>query len=90
MESWAIIAVVAIVFTTLGNLYRITLKHRSEAGGQANVELAALKQRLDAIEAQLGSRAVIDRLNALEAIVTDSRYELDREIKRLTDTPPRP
>jgi hypothetical protein len=38
----------------------------------------------------LGSGGVIDRLNALEAIVTDSRWELDREIKRLTDTPSKP
>ena len=87
MESWAIIVVIAIVATTLGNMYRATLKHRSEAGGAHGDELASLRQRVDALEAQLGSRGVIDRLNALVAIVTDSRYELDREIKRLTDPP---
>jgi hypothetical protein len=90
MEPWVIVVIVAIVATTFGNIYRLRLQHRSVGGANVESELESIKQRLGELESRLGSGGVVDRLNALEAIVTDSRWELDREIKRLTDTPSKP
>lgn len=86
MEPWVIVAVVGIVAGSLGGMYRQYLRHRDTAAGKVDAELAQVKARLDALEDRVGGAAVVDRLNALETIVTDSRFELEREFKRLGDT----
>ncbi len=83
MESWAIIAIVAIASSAAGGMYRNALKHRNEIGRRVEAQLSDLATRLDKIEATFGKRDVIERLNALEAIVTERGFELRREIDEL-------
>jgi hypothetical protein len=83
MESWAIIAIVAILASFVGNIYTRTLKSRSAAGSRVDGELADIRDRLGKIEEMLVKRDVVQRLNALEAIVTDKRFDLNRQINGL-------
>ncbi len=83
MESWAIIAIVAILASFIGNIYTRTLTSRSEVGSRVDGELADIRDRLGKIEEMLEKRDVVQRLNALEAIVTDKRFDLNRQINGL-------
>ena len=59
------------------------LAHRSEVGSRVESELVGIRERLEKLEATLEKRDVVQRLNALEAIVTDKRFDLNRQINGL-------
>ncbi len=83
MESWAIIAIVAILGSFIVDIYKRMLAHRSEVGSRVESELVGIRERLEKLEATLEKRDVVQRLNALEAIVTDKRFDLNRQINGL-------
>ena len=83
MESWAIIAIVAILASVIGDIYKRMLTFKSEVGSRVESERGELRARIDSLEATLTKRDVVERLNALEAIVTDRKYELKRQIEGL-------
>ena len=83
MESWAVIAIVAIVTGFVGGIYRNKLRHQNEVGSRVEAELREIAARLGKLEITIEKSNVVQRLNALEAIVTDRRFELQREIDGL-------
>ncbi len=83
MESWAIIAIVAILGSIIGDIYKRMLNYKTEVGSRVESELVGIRERIDKLEATLEKRDVVNRLNALEAIVTDGKFELNRQIKGL-------
>jgi Tfp pilus assembly protein PilE len=83
MESWAIIAIVAILASIIGDIYKRMLAYKTEVGSRVETELVAIRQRLERLEATFEKGDVVQRLNALEAIVTDGKFELNRQIKGL-------
>jgi hypothetical protein len=46
-------------------------------------EIADIRGRLEKLEDVLMKRDIVQRLNALEAIVTDNKFELKRQIEGL-------
>ena len=83
MESWAIIAIVAILASVIGDIYKRMISFKSEVGGRVEKELGELRARVESLETTLQKRDVVQRLNALEAIVTDGKFELKRQIEGL-------
>jgi len=83
MESWAIIAIVAILASVIADIYKRMLSVKSEVGGRVEKELGELRARVESLETTLTKRDVVQRLNALEAIVTDGKFELKRQIEGL-------
>ena len=83
MESWAIIAIVAILASFIGDIYKRILSNRNEVGSRVEAELGLIRGRLERLEATIEKRDIVQRLNALEAIVTDSKFELKRQIEGL-------
>ncbi|HET6474025.1 MAG TPA: hypothetical protein VFG38_19460 [Pseudomonadales bacterium] len=83
MESWAIIAIVAILASVIGDIYKRMISFKTEVGGRVEKELGELRARVESLEATLQKRDVVQRLNALEAIVTDGKFELKRQIEGL-------
>jgi uncharacterized membrane-anchored protein YhcB (DUF1043 family) len=83
MESWAIIAIVAILASVIGDIYKRMLNFKSEVGSRVEQELGDLRARIESLETTLQKRDVVQRLNALEAIVTDGKFELKRQIEGL-------
>lgn len=83
MESWAIIAIVAILGSIIGDIYKRMLSYKTEVGSRVEGELAGIRKRLDKLETTFEKRDVVQRLNALEAIVTDGKFELNRQIEGL-------
>ena len=85
MESWAIIAIVAILGSFIADIYKRMLAHKSEVGSRVETELVEIRDRLGKLEEMLVKRDVVQRLNALEAIVTDKRFDLNRQINGLAN-----
>ncbi len=83
MESWAIIAVVAILASFIGDIYKRMLSNKNEVGTRVEAELGLIRGRLEQLENTLEKRDIVQRLNALEAIVTDGKFELNRQIDGL-------
>ena len=83
MESWAIIAIVAILGSFIVDIYKRMLASKTEVGSRVESELVGIRERLDKLETTLEKRDVVQRLNALEAIVTDKRFELNKQISGL-------
>ena len=83
MESWAIIAIVAILASFIGGIYKRVLSNKNEVGSRVETELNAIRARLEKLEGTLEKRDIVQRLNALEAIVTDGKFELNRQIEGL-------
>jgi len=83
VESWAIIAIVAILASFIGDIYKRMLTYKNDVGGRVEAELGDIRQRLDNLEESIGKRDIVQRINALEAIVTDAKFELNRQIDRL-------
>ena len=83
MESWAIIAIVAILGSFIVDIYKRMLASKTEVGSRVESELSDIRDRLGKIEEMLVKRDVVQRLNALEAIVTDKRFDLNRQINGL-------
>jgi Tfp pilus assembly protein PilN len=83
MESWVLIPIVAIAASFVGGMYRNRLRHQNQVGSRVEAQLQDLSARLEKLEATIEKRDVVQRLNALEAIVTDPRFELKREIDEL-------
>ena len=75
MEFWTFLTIVILAGIAL-EAYRVHVKGKRVKG----VDLSDIEARLAALEAD-GS--LEDRVRTLEAIVTDSRYQLDSEIKGL-------
>lgn len=82
MEFWTFLTVVILAGIGL-EAYRVHVKGKKAQGG---ANLADIEARLAALEAD---GALEDRVRTLEAIVTDSRYQLDSEIKSLDGSPSR-
>lgn len=80
MGFWTFVAV-AVVCGCLLEAYRIYAKSKSRAS-MADVE--RLEVRLAGLE---GSGDLEERVRALEAIVTDPKFQLDREISKLERSP---
>ena len=78
MGFWSFVAL-AVVCGCLLEAYRIYAKSRSASGGD---RIAELEERLGAVEE---SGNLEERVRALEAIVTDPTFQLDREIAGLQD-----
>ncbi len=78
MGFWSFVAL-AVVCGCLLEGYRIYAKSRFVSGGD---RIAELEERLAAVEE---SGNLEDRVRALEAIVTDPRSQLDREIAGLKE-----
>jgi fructose/tagatose bisphosphate aldolase len=83
MESWAIIAIVAILASFIGDIYKRVLSSKNEIGSRVEAELGLIRGRLEKLESTLEKRDIVQRLNALEAIVTDGKFELNRQIEGL-------
>jgi uncharacterized membrane-anchored protein YhcB (DUF1043 family) len=83
VESWAIIAIVAILASFIGDIYKRMLTYKNDVGGRVEAELGDIRQRLDNLEESIVKRDIVQRINALEAIVTDAKFELNRQIDRL-------
>jgi len=83
MESWAVIAIVAILASIIGDIYKRMLAYKAEVGGRVEKELEGIRARLDQLETTIQKGDVVQRLNALEAIVTDGKFELRRQIEGL-------
>ena len=80
MEFWTFLTVVILAGIGL-EAYRVHVKGKKAQGG---ANLADIEARLAALEAD-GS--LEDRVRTLEAIVTDSRYQLESQIKGLDGSP---
>ncbi|MCF7483400.1 nitrite reductase [Vibrio sp. J1-1] len=84
MESFADVLVVAIVFGSLfgGGIVKLVLNHKKELRALEVSERNAMSQEdQDSLKKQ-----VIElkrRVEVLEKIVTDSKYQLDKEIASL-------
>ena len=76
MGLWGFLAV-AVVFGCLLEAYRVYAKSKSRMS-KADVE--RLEARLAGLES---SGNLEERVRALEAIVTDPKFQLDREISKL-------
>jgi hypothetical protein len=83
MESWAIIAIVAILASFIGDIYKRMLTYKNDVGSRVEAEIADIRGRLEKLENVLLKRDIVQRLNALEAIVTDNKFELKRQIEGL-------
>ena len=83
MESWAIIAIVAILASFIGDIYKRMLTYKNDVGSRVETEIADIRGRLEKLEEVLMKRDIVQRLNALEAIVTDNKFELKRQIEGL-------
>jgi hypothetical protein len=83
MESWAIIAIVAILASFIGDIYKRMLSNKNEVGSRVEAELGLIRGRLEKLEGTIEKRDIVQRLNALEAIVTDRKFELNRQIEGL-------
>ncbi|MCY3839551.1 MAG: hypothetical protein OXH09_13040 [Gammaproteobacteria bacterium] len=79
MGLWGFLAV-AVIFGCLLEAYRVYAKSKSRTS-KADVE--RLEARLAGLES---SGNLEERVRALEAIVTDPKFQLDREISKL-ETP---
>jgi len=76
MGLWGFLAV-AVIFGCLLEAYRVYAKSKSRTS-KADVE--RLEARLAGLER---SGNLEERVRALEAIVTDPKFQLDREISKL-------
>jgi uncharacterized membrane-anchored protein YhcB (DUF1043 family) len=83
MESWAIIVIVAILASFIGDIYKRMLNNKNEVGSRVEAELGMMRGRLEKLEATIEKADFVQRLNALEAIVTDGKFELKRQIDGL-------
>ena len=83
MESWAIIAIVAILASFIGDIYKRMLTYKNDVGSRVETEIADIRGRLEKLEDVLAKRDIVQRVNALEAIVTDNKFELKRQIEGL-------
>lgn len=82
MDPFALAALIVIVVFVF-KAYQAYL--RSRGGSQAKV--SALEERVAALEGRDGSKGtnLEERVRALEVIVTDSKFQLDRELDKLRD-----
>lgn len=78
MGLWGFLAV-AVIFWCLLQAYRVYAKSKSRTS-KADVE--RLEARLAGLES---SGNLEERVRALEAIVTDPKFQLDREISKLEE-----
>ncbi len=76
MGLWGFLAV-AVVFGCLLEAYRVYARSKSR---MSRADFERLEARLAGLE---GSGNLEDRVRALEAIVTDPKFHLDREISKL-------
>ena len=79
MGLWGFLAV-AVVFGCLLEAYRVYAKSKTRT---SKADLERLEARLAGLES---TGNLEERVRALEAIVTDPKFQLDREISKL-DTP---
>ena len=74
MGVFEMVAII-VVAVTIGEMY----KHHTKAQrAQPNTELQARVEELEDHEQEL-----LERIQTLEEIITDDKYELDRQIKAL-------
>ncbi|MDV6250094.1 nitrite reductase [Vibrio sp. EA2] len=84
MESVADVLVVAIVFGSLfgGGIVKLILNHKKELRALEVSERNAMSQEdQDSLKKQVSE--LKRRVEVLEKIVTDSKYQLDKEIASL-------
>ena len=79
MGLWDFVAL-AVVGGMLLEGYKAYTKSKERSG---NSDLEEIEDRLDALEAKLGDPDLEGRVQILETIVTDSKYQLEREIESL-------
>ena len=77
MDFWVFLTIVILAGCALQG-YRAYVNSR----GTRPAELDEIEARLEALE---GDASLEERVRALEAIVTDPRFQLDSEIDRLKD-----
>lgn len=75
MGFWSFVAL-AVVCGCLLEAYRTYVKSKTVRKG----DIATLEARVAALE---GDESLEERVRTLEAIVTDPKYQLDRDINRL-------
>lgn len=80
MGFWSFLTI-AVIFGCLLEAYRVYAKSKSRG---SKAELERLEARLAGLES---SGDLEERVRALEAIVTDPKFQLDREISRLEKSP---
>ncbi len=84
MESFADVLVVAIVFGTLfgGGIVKLVLNHKKELRALEVSERNTMSQEAqDTLKTQVED--LKRRVEVLERIVTDNKYQLDKEIASL-------
>ncbi|EIA1588840.1 nitrite reductase [Vibrio parahaemolyticus] len=84
MESIADVLVVAIVFGAIfgGGIVKLILNHRKEVRALEISERNTMSQEeQESLKKQIGE--LKRRVEVLERIVTDSKYQLDKEIASL-------
>ena len=83
MDRW-LIPVVAIVGGLLIAAFTRYLKYKEITGQAAQGNIDQLAARVRTLEAELAAaKAIEQRVRVLESIVTDSRYQLEQELKTL-------
>ena len=83
MERW-IIPVVAIVGGLLIAAFTRYLRYMETTGRRAHGQIENLEARIRALETELSAaKAIEPRVRVLESIVTDSRYQLEQDLKAL-------
>ena len=76
------IAAIAIIGSFVTKIINTWLKTR---GSEGSVKIRELEQRLQALEAQPPVKALQERVNTLEAIVTSDEFELHKKFQQLKD-----
>ena len=76
------IAAIAIIGSFVTKIINTWLKTR---GSEGSVKIRELEQRLQALEAQTPVKALQERVNTLEAIVTSDEFELHKKFQQLKD-----
>ena len=77
MGLWDFVAL-AVVSGCLLEGYKAYTKSKHQSGNLNKIE-----DRLDALEAKVGNEGLESRVRTLETIVTDSNYQLKKEIDSL-------
>ena len=80
---WAFLGVVLVTGIIVNGVVKI-IKAAKSGGGKSGLRIDDMEEQVHDMEADLADTR--KRIEVLEKIVTDQRYDLSREINNLSDT----
>lgn len=84
MDFWTFIIIIVIIGAFKDVLKRKYQTSRSVVAGKGiDQEIYDLKQRIEELENLANTKRIEKRIQALETIITDSDYYLDRKFKKV-------